>query len=266
MLDSNLNWSEDSSNTYRELASIAVPARAEQVATRVTLIPFARTETFHALELGSGEGFLGHALLSAFPQATLLALDGSETMRAAAMRRLQPFGARATVKAFDLFSEEWLSQVRTVQVVLSSLCLHHLSSAGKQRLYLRLAGLLEARGALLVADLVMPACASGRRLFADTWDRSASAQALALEQNAGLFDKFLTTKWNYFRFPDEVDQPSELFEQLQWLKGAGFAAADCFWMQAGHAIYGGYKEGALQSASGISFIEALHAAEATLTT
>ena len=168
MPDSNLNWSEESSTTYRELATIAVPARAEQVATLLTLIPFARTEAFHTLELGSGEGFLAHALLEAFPQATLLALDGSETMRAAAARRLQPFGSRATVKAFDLFSEEWLSHALNAGVVLSSLCLHHLNAAGKQRLFLRLADLLGARGALLVADLVMPACESVRRLFADT--------------------------------------------------------------------------------------------------
>jgi hypothetical protein len=139
-----------------------------------------------------------------------------------------------------------------------------LNAAGKQRLFLRLADLLGARGALLVADLVMPACASVRRLFADTWDHSTSAQALALEQASGLFDKFVTSRWNYFRFPDEVDQPSVLFEQLQWLKGAGFSAVDCFWMQAGHAIYGGYKESAMQSAGGISFTEALRAAEAAL--
>jgi tRNA (cmo5U34)-methyltransferase len=264
MPDSNLNWPEESSKTYRELAAIAVPGRAEQMATLLTLIPFARAESFHALELGCGEGLLAHALLAAFPQATLLALDGSESMRATAAHRLRPFGPRATVKAFDLFSEAWLAQARNPGVVLSSLCLHHLNAAGKQRLFSRLADLLEARGALLIADLIMPACASVRRLFADTWDHSASAQALALKQASGLFDRFVSTQWNYFRFPDEIDHPSGLFEQLLWLKEAGFSEADCFWMQAGHAIYGGYKAGALQSASGISFAEALRAAEAAL--
>jgi trans-aconitate methyltransferase len=264
MPDANLNWPEESSTTYRELAAIAVPSRAEQTATLLTLIPFARAESFHALELGCGQGFLAHSLLAAFPQATVLALDGSDSMRAEATRRLQPFGRRATVQAFDLFSEAWLTQAQNPAVVLSSLCLHHLDAAGKQRLFARLADLLGTRGALLIADLIMPSSASGRRLFADTWDRSASAQARAAKRASGLFEKFVNTQWNYFRFPDEVDKPSGLFEQLQWLQGAGFSAVDCFWMRAGHAIYGGYKDGTQQSVDGISFAEALRAAGAAL--
>jgi len=35
--------------------------------------------------------------------------------------------------------------------------------------------------------------------------------------------------------------PYRVFDQLKWLEEAGFSAVDCFWMRAGHAIYGGYK-------------------------
>jgi hypothetical protein len=34
--------------------------------------------------------------------------------------------------------------------------------------------------------------------------------------------------------------PDRVFEQLRWLEEAGFRAMDCFWMRAGHAVYGGY--------------------------
>ncbi len=264
MSDTTLNWAEESSAIYRELAAIAVPQRAEQMATLLTLIPFAQTESFRALELGSGQGCLAQALLAAFPHATVLALDGSESMRAEATRRLRPFRQRAAVQAFDLFSEGWLAHAQNAEVVLSSLCLHHLNAAGKQNLFLQLAQALGAHGALLIADLILPSSAGGRRLFADTWDHSASAQARALMHPSGLFDKFVATQWNYFRFPDEIDQPSGLFEQLQWLKAAGFNTVDCFWMQAGHAIYGGYKEEAQQRPEGVTFAEALRAAEAAL--
>ena len=30
-------------------------------------------------------------------------------------------------------------------------------------------------------------------------------------------------------------------DQLDWLREAGLSTVDCFWMQAGHAIYGGYR-------------------------
>ena len=41
--------------------------------------------------------------------------------------------------------------------------------------------------------------------------------------------------------PDPADHPSALFHHLVWLKHAGFAVVDCFWMHAGHAVYGGFK-------------------------
>jgi hypothetical protein len=38
----------------------------------------------------------------------------------------------------------------------------------------------------------------------------------------------------------ELDQPSRLADQLIWLREGGFRTVDCFWMQAGHAIFGGF--------------------------
>ena len=55
------------------------PAREEQVATLLSLLPFGRAEVFRVVELASGEGMLSHAILEAFPAATVLALDALET-------------------------------------------------------------------------------------------------------------------------------------------------------------------------------------------
>jgi SAM-dependent methyltransferase len=261
MSDLEALWSEESSETYRHLSAIAVPGRTEQMAALLTLAPLAIPESSRVVELGCGEGLLAQAFLQTFPRVEVLALDGSASMRAAAAKRLSPYGSRVEVQAFDLFADDWLRHAQDANLVVSSLCLHHLNAAGKQRLFFQLARLLPPRAALLLADLVEPQCDFARTLFADTWDRSAERQALAHTETPGLFEKFLGTQWNYFRFPDEVDHPSGLFEQLQWLKNAGFTVVDCFWMQAGHAIYGGYKEAALPHAGGISFPEAWRAAE-----
>lgn len=48
-------WSEQDSELYRELA-VAVPAREEQIAALVALVPFGRGEGFRVVELGCGEG------------------------------------------------------------------------------------------------------------------------------------------------------------------------------------------------------------------
>src|SRR5262245_55503896 len=100
-------WTEDDSQLYQGIASIAVPDRAEQIATLLTLLPFNPDESFRAVEIGSGQGILATTLLQCFPQATLLALDGSPAMRAQTAQRLELFSPRGSVAAFDLGSAAW---------------------------------------------------------------------------------------------------------------------------------------------------------------
>ena len=43
-------------------------------------------------------------------------------------------------------------------------------------------------------------------------------------------------------------QPQTLLHHLVWLKHAGFAAVDCYWMSAAHAVFGGVKRAAASEA------------------
>jgi tRNA (cmo5U34)-methyltransferase len=234
------DWREDDSSTYRDLAAVAVPRRLEMLATLVALVPFSPAEPLRIVELGSGEGRLAAALLECFPRATLVALDGSDSMRKEAAVRLAPFGERARGAPFDLDTLDWWEVLFGADVVVSSLALHHLNDTKKQYVYKAIADRISARGALLIADLIEPAHPVGRTLAAEAWDANAREQADA----AGApdrFDLFLGAQWNHYRFPDPGDQPAQVFHHLVWLKHAGFAAVDCEWMFAGHAVLSGFK-------------------------
>ena len=257
-------WKEDDSTLYRQLAPVAVPVRAEQLATLLTLMPFAPQEDFVAVELACGEGDYSAALLDAFPKAKVIALDGSQEMRQRAVRRLSPFGQRAAVQPFDILKTDWLKALASVDCVFSSLCIHHLDAKGKRRLFKKIFEKLSPRGVLLIADLVEPQRTEARALFADGWDFSTRRQSLALAQSAALYEKFVQARWNYYRYPDPYDTPSPLFDQLLWLKEARFEAVDCFWMQAGHAIYGGYKQRDQLPQKTLSFQTALTTAQKAL--
>src|SRR3972149_6715673 len=119
-------WTESDSDIYRRLAAIPVPVRICQLATLLTLLTFKRDEPFRAVELASCEVILSEALLGAFPNASLLALDGSESMRQTTTKRLAAFGDRASVAAFDMAADNWYSHLDGSDCVLSSLCIHHL--------------------------------------------------------------------------------------------------------------------------------------------
>jgi tRNA (cmo5U34)-methyltransferase len=234
-------WTESDSARYSQLSQIAVPDREAQQETLLTLFPFSPEEAFRAVELASGEGLLARAILERFSRASILALDGSELMRQQTAERLRPFGERARVGAFDMLAEDWYDQLAGVDVVISSLCIHHLDGEQKQHLFKEISARLSPRGALLIADLVAPQRPEGWKLFANQWDQSAFERSQAIPNGDAVFVFFQQTEWNYYRYPDPMDKPSPLFDQLLWLKAAGFAVVDCFWLQAGHAIYGGYK-------------------------
>ena len=144
------SWSERDSETYRALAEIAVPRREEQLAALLCLLPFARDEAFRAVELGCGEGELARALLTAFPNARLTALDGSPSMRERASEMLAPFGDRAQVRPFDLESDDWFGHMDGAGCVVSSLVVHHLDAEGKRRLFGEARRRMGDRAALLL--------------------------------------------------------------------------------------------------------------------
>lgn len=240
MTDTNI-WTSKESDIYRQLSAIAVPARADQIATLLSLLPFNKDDTFHTVELASGEGRLSHAILDAFPNATVLALDFEDSMRTETASRLAQFSGRGTVDAFDLTQSDWYPLMEGADVVVSSLCIHHLTAQGKQALFGAVQNHISNRGAFLIADLVMPQRIQAREVFQATWDKMAQQASIDLTGNEAVYQKFLDEHWNYYRYPDDFDKPSPLAHQLQWLTTAGFHEVDCFWMQAGHAIYGGYQ-------------------------
>ena len=255
------SWSEDDSSVYRRLAPVAVPARRRQLASVTTLLPFAAHDAFTVVEIGSGEGILSHTIALAFPRARIVALDGSESMRSATSTRLSFAGDRVIVAPFGLQESEWRSHLDGVDAVVSSLVIHHLDEAGKQILYTEIGQRTSDRAALVIADLVAPVTEQAGELMAATWDEDVDAMA-AEHGDPSLGELFRSTEWNFYRYPDPMDQPSPLVAQLTWIERAGFTALDCFWMEAGHAIFGGYKPGA--GRNHVGYERALEAAREAL--
>ena len=235
------DWNEEDSRIYRDIAAVAVPRRDEQIAALVALAPFAAGDDFAIVELACGEGLLAAALLQAYSRARYFGLDGSESMRRETAARLAPFGARATIGDFDLAAADWLPRAEGAGLVVSSLCVHHLDGVGKHALFTAMFERLAPGGALLLADIIEPSRSEARAWFADSWDSTVGDQSIARSGTVELRRRFDAEHWNYYRYPDPIDRPSGLFDQLVWLHEAGFTGVDCFWMCAGHAIYGGYK-------------------------
>lgn len=235
-------WSEDDSLTFRDLSRYAVPERELQIATICDIVA-PPAGPVDMVELCCGEGLLTRALLDRYPEARLLALDGSEVMLSATREAAGAQGDRLALQRFDLAETAWRRFARPPQAVVSSLAIHHLDGPDKRRLYADIAIALAPGGAFVIADLIAPAEPGAWRLAARTWDQEVRARALALDGELDAFERFRAAGWNFFSDPDPdpVDQPSPLLDQLLWLREAGLEGVDVYWMKAGHAVFGGRK-------------------------
>lgn len=236
------SWDEAASATFIDYGRYFVPDREVQMQTICDML-FATTVPFVLMELAHGEGLLAEMILEKFPQATVHGYDISPEMRQTAVKNLARFGERFHSHHFDLLEETWRSPDFTPQAVVTSLTVHHLDGPGKQRLFADMYRILAAEGALIIADLIEPVSALGNKVAATSWDTAVKERAQLVADNEDVFAEFEKLEWNLFRYPDpEVDKPSPLLAQLKWLEQAGFTAVDVYWLRAGHAIFGGYKE------------------------
>ena len=145
------------------------------------------------------------------------------------------------MKEFDIADTRWQSEFPSkVRCFVSSLVIHHLNEGGKKQLFKDLYERVEEKGAVIIADLVEPVNQKVREYFGNLWDKAVREQT---KRQQDAYEFFKREEWNYYQWdePDEEEMPSKLFDQLKWLKEAGFSRVDCFWFRAGHAIFGGYK-------------------------
>jgi tRNA (cmo5U34)-methyltransferase len=237
-------WTETDSRDFLDLAEIAVPARAEQTRALLNLIPAQPGDTFTVADLCAGEGLMSEAILRRFPRSDVVALDGSELMLANAASRLATFGNRARVLSFDLDADEWVDGLPSpLRCAISSMALHHVKATRKQRLFRRVAERLEDGGALLIADIIATSSQFVRQSFADQWDELSRDQSMAASGTLNGYERATKEGWRptWLMEKEAGEMLYPVFEQLKWLEDAGFSLVDCFWMRAGHAIYGGYR-------------------------
>jgi tRNA (cmo5U34)-methyltransferase len=246
-MDRQPGWDETDSRDFIDLGRFFVPEREEQTAAVLDLIPDPGDGLL--VDLCCGEGLLSRALLERFPRARVLALDLSPAMLAqaratcAALSGETGGAGRFDTRPFDLADRSWRTFPEPVRAFVSSLAVHHLDGPAKRRLFRDLAAALAPGGALVIADLVLPATPAAHALAAKAWDDAVRRRSLELAGGLGPYEKFRDERWNLWADPDPdpIDQPSPLLDQLRWLEEAGLNRVDVCWMKAGHAVFGGIR-------------------------
>jgi len=233
-------WDEEASQDFLDYGKVFIPYRDFQFQLLTGLIP-AFSFPYRILELCCGEGLLGASLLDRHPHAGWIGLDGSSVMLERAKQTLARFGERVELGKFDLRQPAWRRRTSPYQAVVSSMAIHHLDAQEKRQLYVDLFSMLAPGGVLGIADIIQPVGEAAVELAARQWDEAVRIRSMELEGDVRLAQIFFREGWNIFRFPDPMDKPSPLLDQLRWLEEAGFYDVNVYWLNAGHAVFGGRR-------------------------
>jgi len=236
------HWDEETSRVFINYGRYYVPQREYQMQIISGLLSNL-TGPNHLIDLCCGEGLLDEVILERFPELTIEGLDGSEEMLQRAGERLSKFGDRFTCRKFELAATDWRKPNQKINAVISSLAIHHLTGAQKQELFKDIFKMLAKDGVFIVADVIAHQHEMGQHQAAEALDEIVRQRSLELDGNTAAFDFFKKEGWNIFHYlaPDDIDKPSPLFAQLNWLESSGFSDIDVHWMLAGHVIFSARK-------------------------
>ena len=131
------------------------PLRAKMVQVALDILPLNPEREIRALDLGVGTGFFAAHLLSRYPLARIVAVDGAASMVDLAKTRLGNRAAQVDFRVGDFRDlGELLTPDETFDVVISSYALHHLDGREKGEVVGECVGRLRQGGWLLNADIV----------------------------------------------------------------------------------------------------------------
>jgi tRNA (cmo5U34)-methyltransferase len=201
-----------------------VPCFEQFYGTAVELLALREGPVAHILDLGAGTGLLSEAILSRYPTAEIVLLDGAAEMLAQARDRLP--AASITTVVGDLRDE---LPEGPFDAVVSALAIHHLEDQDKRDLLMRLQQALRPGGVFVNAEHV----AGPTRWLNDNYRRAwrvacveagASAEELA-DAEARM----------------ETDRCSDVATQLAWMGEGGLEECDCFFKQLHYAVLAGWR-------------------------
>lgn len=229
---------------YDAEMEIMHPNRAKMVSVALEILPFERSASLTAVDLGVGTGYFTQRFLKAFPKSRVYAIDGSEAAIEMARERLSTFEDAIVYRIGDFRDLSGLpAGVSGLDVVYTSYAMHHLTREEKESTMRQALGLLKPGGWFVNADiLVAESPAVEERVQAL---RRAGIMQRAPASYTQFRDDESTRRYLEEMEAEEGDQPLTLREDLEALWSAGFRDVAVWWQEYREAVTAGTSPPAL---------------------
>lgn len=243
--------SETLSDVYLSGIRGAIPLATEQIDIMLRLARAACPSARSILDLGCGDGILGHAVLNQYPEARAVFVDFSEPMLAAARERVDG-DPRAVCLWADYGQKEWREQLsnagygggRRFDIIVSGFSIHHQPDLRKRELYQELFDLLEPGGLFLNLEHV----SSPTRWLELRFEELFIDHLVSYQRSIGSSKPREEIEKEFYYRPDKAANVlAPVDAQCNWLREIGFAEVDCYLKIYELALFGGIKPTAARS-------------------
>lgn len=209
-------------STYDQNRSHLIPGCDRIYARTIELIPAGAKKI---VDLGAGSGLLTILIRQRFPDAHIHLIDFSAPMLDLARERLAD-DANLTFSQTD-YVKSPLPQQQCA--IVSTLSIHHLDDHDKQSLYQRCYEALSPNGVFVNTDHIAGPTPAMEEVYQQRWLNEIRALGATEQQIADSL------------FRQQEDRRSPLEPQLEWLRNAGFADADCWFKESSFAVMTGTR-------------------------
>ena len=199
---------------YSEAIQRCVPRYGEMLRTLIDYIPY-DLRPRRVVELGCGGGDLSALIAERYPKAEIHLVDLAADMIENCKRR---FAGAPNLRYHTLDFAQMAFDDHSVDLVVSSISIHHLDDTAKQALFRRVFSSLREGGVLAYADQFRGVSNEIHTTHMTRWREEAFRLGCSPEE------------WDtWMRHQDRHDHHATLEDQVGWLHGAGFVLVDCPW-------------------------------------
>jgi len=191
------------------------------------------------LDLGCGDGFLGHFIYQIFPEASGVFIDISEEMINKARKR--DINQQSEFIIQDFGEPGWFNSISCTDkfdLIISGYAIHHITNQNKQRLYREIFELLNPKGVFINLEHVSSPSVQIQEMFNE----------LFLDCMSDYHDSINDTRSideieSMYNDPEhkKLNILEAVEEQCNWLEDLGFSNVDCYLKIFELALFGGTK-------------------------
>jgi len=219
------------------------PLRLKMIEIALGVLPFHRTRSLRALDLGVGTGVFSQQFLEKYPNSKVVAIDGADSMLELAKSRLGDLVQRVEwiVSEFKAIPTAVI-RPRSLDVVISSYALHHLNTHEKPAILRSVVRAIKPGGWFLNADLVVAEAPDVERRIQEIRVESVTDRAPPQDRRFRSADA--TRQFLDDLEAAEEDQPQTLDNDMRILRESGIINAEVFWKEYRETVIGGPKTSA----------------------